>query len=157
MLRRVCRGVYDYHGQSDLLGGPLAPDIDQVARAIARSSGARILPTGAVAANLLGLTEQVPARATYLTDGMSRTVEFGNRTIVFERTRPRELLANDTSARVVQALLFLGRDAVTDAVVDKLRTSLTPAERRRLLKDARYSSDWIAGVARRIAEERSDG
>jgi hypothetical protein len=110
-----------------------------------------------MAANLLGLTEQVPAKAEYLTDGLTRSVDVAGRTISFKRTGPKQLLSNATSATVVQALMFLGRESISDDVIARLRAALDDRERRRLLMDARYASDWIAGVARRIAEERSDG
>lgn len=38
-------------------------------------------PTGTYAANLLGLTEQVPIRVAFLTDGTSRTIRVGNQEI----------------------------------------------------------------------------
>ena len=62
----MCTGVYDYPKRSELPGGDVAPDVDQVAYAIARNTGARIQPSEAVAASLLGLTDQVPARIVYL-------------------------------------------------------------------------------------------
>ena len=157
VFRRVGRGLYDVPRPSALLGGPADPDVDQLAQAIARNTGARIQPTGAAAANILGLSEQVPAKVVYLTDGLSRTVAVGNRTITFKRTRPRDLLVDPMSATVVQALLFLGREAVTAEVLAKLRRALTPAERSRLLMEARYSADWIAEAALRINEEGGDG
>src|SRR4030067_1453645 len=53
-IRRVCRGVYDYPRQSELLGQALSPDIDQVAQALARKFNWRIQPSGDAALNLLG-------------------------------------------------------------------------------------------------------
>ena len=93
-IRRVLRGVYDYPKYSELLGKYLAPDFDQVAQAIARKTGTRIQPTGALAANLLGLSTQVPAKVVYLTDGRSRTIRFGTQTIRFQQTSPKELMSN---------------------------------------------------------------
>lgn len=156
-IRRVCRGVYDYPKYSEFLGKVLAPDFDQVAHAIARNTGATIQPSGALAANLLGLSEQVPAKILYLTDGLSRTVRFGTQTITFKRTRPKELLPNDMSALVVQALLFLGKGSVNDKIIRKIREALPAGDRKRLLKDAKYVSDWVADVVRRIAGENPDG
>jgi hypothetical protein len=156
-IRRVCRGVYDYPKESELLGQPLAPDFDQVAQAIARNTGARIQPAGAVAANLLGLTTQVPARIVYLTDGLSRTIHVGVQTITFKRTRPRDLMPNAQSALVVHALRFLGREAVSAEVIRKIRAALSPVELKRLQKDARYTADWVAETIRRIASEVQDG
>lgn len=61
-IRRVLRGIYDYPRHSALLGEPLSPDIDQVAHALARKFGWRILPNGPSALNLMGLSTQVPAQ-----------------------------------------------------------------------------------------------
>ena len=156
-IRRIRRGLYDYPSYSELLGSLLAPDFDQVAHAIARKAGIRIQPSGALAANLLGLSEQVPAKIVYLTDGRSRTIRIGSQTITFKQTSPKELLPNEKTALVVHALRFLGKEAVTDEIIHKLRKILSPAERKRLLKDAKYTSTWVPDVVRRIAEERPDG
>ena len=156
-IRRISHGLYDYPKHSELLGGMLAPDFDQVAHAIARRSGIRIQPSGALAANLLGLSEQVPAKIVYLTDGRSRTIRIGSQTITFKQTSPKELLPNEKTALVVHALRFLGKETVTDEIIHKLRKILSPAERKRLLKDAKYTSTWVPDVVRRIAEERPDG
>ena len=156
-IRRVHRGVYDYPKHSALLGGVLAPDFDQVAHAIARKTGIRLQPSGAVAANLLGLSDQVPAKIVYLTDGRSRTIRVGSQTITFQQTSPKELMPNEKTALVVHALRFLGKDSINDKVIRKIRRMLSPAERKRLLKDAKYAATWIPDVARRIANERADG
>ena len=113
-IRRISRGLYDYPKHSKLLGGMASPAFGQVAHAIARKSGIRIQRSGALAANLLGLSEQVPAKIVYLTDGRSRTIRIGSQTITFKRTSPKELLPDKKTALVVHALRFLGKDAVTD-------------------------------------------
>jgi len=156
-IRRVLRGVYDYPKYSEFLGKTLAPDFDQVAQAIARKTGTRIQPTGALAANLLGLSTQVPAKVVYLTDGRSRTIRFGTQTIRFQQTSPKELMSNRKIAMVVQALRFLGKESVTDAVIRKIRQILSTAERKRLLKEAKYTSTWLPQVVRKIAGEQPDG
>ena len=155
-IRRISRGLYDLPKHSELLGGMLAPDFDQVAHAVARKTGVRIQPSGALAANLLGLSEQVPAKIVYLTDGRSLTIRLGSQTITFKQTSPKELLPNE-KAMVVHALRFLGKEAVTEAVIRKIRKILSPAERKRLLKNAKYTSTWIPDVVRRIAAEPPNG
>ena len=37
--------------------------------------------------------------------------------------------------------------------IEKLRSALSPAEKRRLVKDARFGVDWIYEVAKEIAEQ----
>ena len=89
-IRRVIRGIYDYPRFSKLLDQHLSPDIDQVARALARKFRWRIQPSGATALNFLGLSTQVPARAVYLSDGPDRAYQVGNTPLVFEHTALKE-------------------------------------------------------------------
>ena len=152
-IRRVCRGVYDYPRQGTYMPEAMPPDFDQIAHALARNTGTRIIASGATAANLLGISEQVPARMLYLTDGTSRRVQVGKRTITFKHVRTKELLDDELSGMVVQALRFTGRNALTDKDLRRIRRNLTPEQRKTLLEQAQYTSDWIADVARRIAEE----
>ena len=51
--------------------GPLAPTPEALAKALAGRDRVRLQPSGAYAANLLGLSEQVPAKVVFLTDGPS--------------------------------------------------------------------------------------
>ncbi len=153
-IRRVTRGIYDYPKVNSDLGGELSPDCDSVARAIARKNGVRIEPTGAWAANLLGLSTQVPAKVIYLTNGTSRTYQVGNQKIAFQRVGPKELLPKPgPSILVVQAMRHLGQDRVDDSVVRQLRNRLSPADRKALLRDARYAADWVLEIVKKIAAD----
>ena len=91
-IRRLARGVYDLPKEHPVLG-LLAPAADAVARTLAGRDRTRLQPAGAYAANILGLSEQVPAKAVFLTDGPSRTVKIGPTTIQLRRTTPRNMEA----------------------------------------------------------------
>jgi Family of unknown function (DUF6088) len=152
-IRRIRRGLYDMPKVNPALGGKLSPDIDEAARAIARRQQWKIVPDGAWAANLLGLSTQVPAKITYLTDGPNKEVLIGRRSIHFKHARPKAIAKLDGKfALVVQALRYLGKDGVGSNEIETLRTALSAAEKRRLVKDTRYGVDWIYDVAKRIAE-----
>ena len=154
VIRRIARGLYDYPRSSPALGGQLSPDTDQVAQAIARRFRWRIIPEGPLAANLLGLSTQVPARIVYLSDGPTRKIQIGKQVLYFKHAQPKETRTEGTVASlVIQALRYLGKDAVDDGMVQRLREKLSPTERRRLLREARYSAGWIYETARRIARE----
>jgi len=132
----------------------LSPDIDGAARAIARRQRWTIVPEGAWAANLLGLSTQVPAKIIYLTDGPSKEVEIGRRSIHFKHARPKAMAGLEGKlALVVQALRHLGKESVGTREIETLRAKLSPKEKRRLLKDTRFSVDWIYEIARQIAEK----
>jgi hypothetical protein len=153
-IRRIRRGLYDMPKINEALGGKLSPDIDEAARAIARRQRWKIVPDGAWAANLLGLSTQVPSKIIYLTDGPNNEVPIGRRVIHFKHARPKAMAGLEGKfALVVQALRYLGREGVGPREIDKLRDSLSPAEKRKLVKDARFGVDWIYEVAKRIAEK----
>jgi len=148
-LQRVGRGLYHVPQVNRRLGITVPPDVDQLATAVARQTGSRIMPTGAAAANQLGLSTQVPARAVYLTDGRSRSLRVGAFDIQFKHVAQRNFnVRHPSSALVFQALRYLGKSAVGDRTLRALRAALTPAQRRALRDDARFAPDWVAGVIR---------
>jgi hypothetical protein len=153
-IRRIRRGLYDTPRINEALGGKLSPDIDEAARAIARRQRWKIVPDGAWAANLLGLSTQVLSKIIYLTDGPSSEVPIGRRTIHFRHARPKAMAGLEGKfALVVQALRYLGKDGVGSREIETLRGALSLAEKRKLVKDARFGVDWIYEVAKRIAEK----
>jgi len=153
-IRRIRRGLYDIPKISSALGGELSPDIDETARALARRFRWKIVPEGAWAANLLGLSTQVPAKTVYLSDGPNKTVPVGRRVIQFKHARPQAFAdAEGKSALVVQALRHLGMDNVDEKARLRLRRVLSDAERRQLLKATRHGVDWIYEIAKEIAQE----
>lgn len=153
-IRRVSRGIYDYPRSNELLGGELRPDYDEVVQAIARKKGYQIEASGAWAANLLGLSSQVPAKIVYLTDGLSQTIELGKQQIEFRHVEPSTLVrGRTTSGLVTQALRHLGKERIDSDVIEKIRTRLREQDRRALLKDTRYVIDWIYEHVKKIARE----
>ena len=155
-IRRIRRGLYDMPKVNPALGGKLSPDIDEAARAIARRQKWKIVPEGAWAANLLGLSTQVPSKIIYLTDGPNNEMPIGRRTIQFKHARPKALAGLEGKfALVVQALRHLGKDGVGPREIETLRAGLSSAEKRKLVKDTRFGVDWIYEVANRIVETKA--
>jgi hypothetical protein len=155
MLMRVSRGLYALPEINEWIG-EVSPAPDEVAKALARRGSSKLLPSGALAANLLGLSDQVPAKAEYLTDGPSCRVMIKRLTVVLKQTTPKNLAtAGRVSGVVIQALRFLRRQQVGSEVVAKLRERLQPAERRQLVKDIPLAPAWMAPVFREIAGEGS--
>ncbi len=155
-IRQLARGLYDYP-KSDPQLGPLLPSADDIAKALVGRDASRSQPTGAYAANLLGLSTQVPMKVTYLTDSLPRIVEVGNRQIILKRTTPRNMAtAGRVSGLVIQALRHLGKKNVDDQVIAQLDRCLDAQARLQLLKDIRYAPDWIADIFRDlVAKEAS--
>ena len=152
-VRRVSRGLYDVPRRHPALG-VLSPDMDAVARTLAARDAIKLQPTGAYAANLLGLSEQVPLKIAYLTDGTPRTLRVGNRQIILRHTTPRRIAAaGRVSGLVIHALRWLGRTHVTQETVAPLRRRLDAKAKRQLLADAPLAPAWVADWMRWIARE----
>ena len=154
-IRRLARGVYDFPKEHPVLG-LLAPSAEDIAQALAGRDRTRLQPAGAYAANALGLSEQVPAKAVFLTDGPARTVKIGPTTIQLRRTTPKNMeAAGRLSGLLIQALRELGQEHVTPERRDHLKRTLPAEKRRELLKDLRLAPAWMHPIFRELAEEKA--
>jgi Family of unknown function (DUF6088) len=154
-LRRLARGVYDFPKEHPVLG-PLSPSAETIARALAGRDRTRLQPAGAYAANALGLSEQVPAKAVFLTDGPARMVKIGPMTIQLRRTTARNMAAaGRLSGLLIQALRELGKDHVTPQRREHLKRTLPAEQRRELLKDLSLAPTWMHPIFRELAEEEA--
>lgn len=143
-IRRVARGVYDYPGYSALLSKELGPDIDQVARAYARKFNWRIEAAGETALNLLGLSTQIPASYVYLSDGPSRRYDILGQSLEFKKSALKNIgFKYRESALLVQAMKALGKEHVTETVIEKMRQQIEPSQREKILKDTKSATGWI--------------
>ena len=157
-IRRVIRGIYDYPRFSKLLDQNLSPDIDQVARALARKFRWRIQPTGATALNFLGLSTQVPARAVYLSDGPDRVYQIANTALAFEHTALKESgIELKESGLIVQALKSLGQERITPEIISKIRAWLPESLRAKVHADTKTATGWVYSAIQQITQEAVHG
>ena len=75
LIRRIARGLYDMPHFNPMLNAYSPPSHNQIILAISRRDGIRVVSDNIVCANALGLTNAVPAKLTYLTDGPSKIVK----------------------------------------------------------------------------------
>lgn len=154
-IRRVARGLYDYPRTSESLGVPISPDLDRAARAYARKQQWDIVPHPALAANLLGLSQHVPARIVYLSSGPTQTIGIGSRDVVFKNARPKAFAAKtEIGALVIQALRYMGKDRVDADVRRRLGRVLNAKDLKKVLRDTRYAAAWINRALQDIEAER---
>ncbi|XEU26548.1 DUF6088 family protein [Tistrella mobilis] len=141
-LRRLARGLYDFPKLHPKLGA-LSPAPDEVAQALARETGSRVQIAGARAANALGLSTQVPAQSTYLTDGPSRRVVLGKRVVDLRHASPKHLIAPGSPAGTVfQALRHVGPVRAADVAQIAAR-QLSANDKKRLASTARHAPAWM--------------
>jgi len=143
-IRRVIRGIYDYPPYSKRLSRTLSPDVDQVARALARKFGWDIQATGMAALNALGLSTQIQGQYAYLSDGPSRTYAIDKRELIFKHALRKESgFRHHESALLVQGLKTLGPNRITAETIAKLRSWLPEELKPKVLKDTGVVTGWI--------------
>ena len=152
ILRRVRRGLYDWPRPSRALNRLAPINVPAAVAAMARRDGVRMMPNGIVAAHRLGLTNAVPAKAEYWTDGPTRTVQLGPRTVRLKHMRPNLMhWADRPAAPVVSALAWLGPSiAANPATVDQLRRQLPDSVKQDLIAGKAQLPTWAIPIAQQI-------
>lgn len=149
-IRRVLRGIYDYPLVSAQLHKEVAPDVEQVAAAIARSLQRETQPTGSAALNCLKLSSQIPAPYTYLWNGRSQDFKVGAQIIRFRSAAKRDFTPKLPQTRmVVQALRMLDAMPMDASVHEALQKCFDRKQWAQIKADA-------TGVSNRIYRQICD-
>jgi len=144
ILIRLTQGIYLYP-KTDKELGVLYPSVDDVCRAIAKRDKARIEPSGIFALHSLGLSTQIPVNVVYLTDGIPRKIKYGNRTIKFKKTAPKNLaMKGKVSSLVIAALKQIGKENVSQEVELQLTKALKKESVENVKHDALLAPVWIS-------------
>jgi hypothetical protein len=142
-IRRIGRGIYDFPKHHPVFGDLVAP-VDAILNAVNPGKAGRLQLSGPAAANMLGLSTQVPARIVYLTDGPSRVIRIGKRRIELQHIASRYFEIKGRSALVVQAVRYLGKKNIDAAVLRRLQNALSAKDKQQLIRDMRHAPAWIA-------------
>lgn len=151
VLRRILKGVYDKPKYSNLLKEYVAVSPDAVANALARNYHWTIAPGGNTALNLLGLSTQVTAIWTYISDGPYKTYEWNSTKIEFKHRTNKEITGlSYMTCLIIQALKTLGKANVMPDTIEILSAKLNEDEKAAMLKEAAESTDWVYDIIRQI-------
>jgi hypothetical protein len=146
VIRRLAQGIYDYPKVLDGFG-MVPPHLHDVAKAIAEKNGVRIQPAGEHAANLSGLSEQVPARLVFLTDGPSRKIKIGKQEIVFKKTTYKIMSSAGTrEGLIIQAFKNLGKHQIDELVRARARQFLAASHEEQIRKNCKFAPVWIKKI-----------
>ena len=156
-INRVRRGLFELSRIGKLLNRPITQSPDALARAWARKNGLRIVPSGAYAANLLGLSTQVPAKITYYINGRTKTIKLGQHTIKLLNRGPKTMeVQGKASPLVFQALSYFGKEGVTQRMISRLRSLLTAKDKAELKANLHHAPAWLQTVVKQIATQGKD-
>ena len=154
LVRRVIRGVYDKPAFSELINEYSAPDPNEIAMAIARNYNWTVIPSGEAALNLFGLSTQVPAKWEYCSSGPYRTYEFGRIKLEFKHRSNKEIegLSYNT-ALLIQAIKALGKESITDEILQRLKERVSQTDKDIIAEEARYTTSWVYSVIKTVCSE----
>lgn len=152
VIRRLAKGIYDYPKIHDLLG-TIPPDLNEVAKAIAEKNGVQIQPAGAHAANLVGLSSQVPGRIIFLTEGPSRKVKIGNQEIILKKTTKKNMSSAGTrEGLLIQALKNLGKNHIDQIARAQAKKFLKDSNEKEIRKNMKFAPAWVRALIFDIME-----
>jgi hypothetical protein len=150
MIRRLDRGVYDFPVQHKLLG-IISPGADDLAKVITAKTGDISYPSGAMAANMLGFSTQVPAKPVYLTNGHSRTKNISGRKIIIKHARVPILSGvPDAVNFTLQALYYLGKDNIDSQILNRCSKILSDGDMAALNVATSKVPGWVADIIHKI-------
>jgi len=122
-IKRLARGIYCKPPLTRF--GPLYPDVSRIVEAVAQRDHAQVLPSGYTAANMLGLSTQVPMAYTYITSGSSRQLIVDGKTINLQRAVPRNFAYKTRlAALIVQALKATGAENIGPEEISALKNAI---------------------------------
>ena len=141
-LLRAGRGLYVRPIQTRF--GPRTPSVETVLHALEAESGETLTPSGAAAANTLGLSTQVPVRTVYLTSGPNRRLRFGAQTVDLQHA-PRWQLTfpGRPAGDVIRALAWFGRERGAE-LTSLLKRTLSPEILQELSSARGRMPTWMA-------------
>ena len=155
VIRRIMRGIYEDPRYSEILKRQVAPDMSQVASALARKFRWTLQPEGNTALNALGLSTQIPAKYCYFSSGPNRHYMIDGQTLEFKKKSSRETgMRHPESMLVVHALKALGENYVTPDLIAKLKARYNPAQWNKIKSDTTTATGWVYEIIRNIADAK---
>ena len=122
-IKRLARGIYCKPTLTRF--GPLYPDVSRIVEMVAQRDHALVLPSGYMAANILGLSTQVPMAYTYITSGSSRQLIVDGKAINLQRAVPRNFAYKTRlAALIVQALKATGAENIGPEEISALKNAI---------------------------------
>ena len=152
-LRKIKNGIFEKPIFSKLLNQDLPPNPEKVAEKIAKNFHWNIFPCGDIALNKLGLSTQIPASWTYLSDGPYKEYQFENFKITFKHRTNREISGMSyITVLLIQALKTLEKDNVDENIIKILKSKLNVEDKKKILAESTEASDWIKKIIYKICE-----
>jgi hypothetical protein len=154
IIDRVDRGIYQKPKLIKPYNIKAVATTKDILDAKSKLTGATFALTGASALYQLGLTTQVPAKDIYLSDKRLSDVKIGKKTISFKYVDHNKTDGENSKYNLIfNALEYLGKNELTNDMINKIATNLTSKEISQLQKNMIHRKIWIQKVCHQIIKK----
>ena len=134
--------------------GKVPVPLEKIAREIAERDKCKILPAGSTAANLIGLSTQVPMNLSYITTGSTRTIKIGDRKISFRHASPRNFAAKGrVIPLLIQGIKEIGEENISGAEYEAIKQFIDRQQDPYLKEDLPLAPAWIQRIIKKLMQE----
>ena len=134
--------------------GKVPVPLEKIAREIADRDKCEILPTGSTAANLIGLSTQVPMNLSYITTGSTRAIKIGDRKISFRHASPKNFAAKGkVIPLLIQGIKEIGEESMSGAEYEAIRRFIDKQQDPYLKEDLPLAPAWIQRIIKKLMQE----
>ena len=134
--------------------GKVPVPLEKIAREIADRDKCEILPTGSTAANLIGLSTQVPMNLSYITTGSTRTIKIGDSKISFRHASPKNFAAKGkVIPLLIQGIKEIGEESMSGAEYEAIRRFIDKQQDPYLQEDSPLAPAWIQKIIKKLMQE----
>lgn len=104
--------------------------------------------------NQLGLSTQVPAKWSYISDGPYNHFEFGSVELEYKHRNNKDISGlSYKTVLVIQAIRALGKDNIDDTAISSISGCLSDEEKVCLQKEAQQATAWVYKYIKAICRE----
>lgn len=149
ILERVGQGIYVKPKDSKF--GRVPIPLEKIAQEIADRDKCQILPTGSTAANIIGLSTQIPMNLSYITTGSTRTIEIGKRQLNFRHASPKNFATKGhVIAALIQGMKEVGEKNMTDTQYTAIRNFIEKTPDSHFDEDLLLAPMWIQRIIKKL-------
>lgn len=148
VLEKAGHGIYIKPKVSRF--GKVPVPLEKIAKEIALRDKCEILPTGSTAANLIGLSTQVPMNLSYITTGSTRTIKIGDRKISFRHASPRNFAAKGrVMPLLIQGIREIGEQNIKGEQYEAISRFIDRMNDPYLQEDLLLAPAWIQRIIKK--------
>ena len=134
--------------------GKVPVPLEKIAREIADRDKCEILPAGSTAANLIGLSTQVPMNLSYITTGSTRTIKISDRKISFRHASPRNFAAKGRAMPLlIQGIKEIGEENISGAEYEAISQFIDRQKDPYLQEDLPLAPAWIQRIIKKLMQQ----